>query len=145
VKGKGWLASNFKLEIDGLDTSRVIRIDPIQFKQPVAASDVGKLRQPSKQPAATELENLRITLSEAGADSWRSWHEDFVIKGNSSDKNERAGRLLLLAPNLKDELARIDLSNLGIIALRPRVSPAGVSQLEAELYVERLALSVGGK
>jgi hypothetical protein len=145
VKGKSWLASNFKLEIDGLDASRVIRIDPIQFKQPVAASEVGRLREPSKQASAIQFENLRVTLPEAGADSWRTWHEDFVIKGNSSDKNERGGRLLLLAPNLKDELARIELSNLGIIALRPRVSSAGVSLLEAELYVERLALSVGRK
>lgn len=68
-----------------------------------------------------------------------------MIKGNSSDKNERAGRLLLLAPNLEDELARIEFSNLGIIALRPRVSAAGAGQLEAELYVERLAFAVGGK
>lgn len=145
VKGKSWLASNFKLEIDGLDTSRVIRVDPIVFKQPVAASEVGRLREPSKQPAGLQFENLRITLSEAGAESWRSWHEDFVIKGNSSDKSERAGRLLLLAPNFKDELARIEFSNLGIIALRPRASAAGVGQLEAELYVERMAFSVGGK
>jgi hypothetical protein len=145
VKGKSWLASNFKLEIDGLDTSRVIRIDPIVFKQPVAAGDVGRLREPTQRASAAQFENLRITLSEAGADSWRSWHEDFVIKGNSSDKNERAGRLLLLAPNVKDELARVEFSNLGIIALRPRVSAAGVGQLEAELYVERLAFAVGRK
>jgi hypothetical protein len=68
-----------------------------------------------------------------------------VVKGNAGDKSERSGRLLLLVPNLKDELARIESSNLGIIALRPRASSAGASQLEAELYVERLALPVGGK
>jgi hypothetical protein len=143
-KGKSWLASNFKLEIDGLDTSRVVRIDPIVFKQAVAGSDVGRQREPTKQATAIQFENLRVTLADAGADSWRSWHEDFVIKGNASDKGERAGRLLLLGPNLKDELARIEFTNLGIIALRPRLA-AGVSQLEAELYVERLAFAVGGK
>jgi hypothetical protein len=144
-KGKHWVSSNFRLEIDGLDTTRVVRIDPIQFKQHIAAGDIGQQREPTKHAAGMTFENLRITLAEAGADTWRNWHEDFVIKGNSSDKSERSGRLLLLAPNFKDELARIELSNLGVIALRPRASSNGVSQLEAELYVERMALSVGGK
>lgn len=143
AKGKAWLASNFRLEIDGLDTSRVSRIEGLHFKQTLASS--GNAREPGKQAAGIQLENLRITLAEAGADSWRSWHEDFVIKGNSGDKSERSGRVLLLAANLKDELARIELSNLGLIALRPRASASGPSQLEAELYVERMGFTVGGK
>jgi len=145
VRGKSWLASNFKLEIDGLDASRVIRIDPIQFRQPVTGSGVGSFREATKEPTSVQFENLRITLAETGADSWRAWHEDFVVKGNTADKNERSGRLFVLGPSTKEELARIDFSNLGIIALRPKPSASGVSQLEAELYVERMALSVGGK
>jgi hypothetical protein len=143
AKGKAWLASNFRLEIDGLDTSRVSRVEGLRFKQTLASSS--SAREPGKQATGVQLENLRVTLAEAGADSWRSWHEDFVIKGNSSDKSERTGRVLLLAANLKDELARIELSNLGIVALRPRASASGPSQLEAELYVERMGFTLGGK
>lgn len=143
AKGKAWQASNFRLEIDGLDTKRVSRIEGLHFKQSLASAP-GVGREPEKQPTDLQLDNLRVTLSEAGSDSWRSWHEDFVVKGKAADKDERSGRLLILAANLKDELARIELSHLGIVALRPAAS-AGVSQLEAELYVERIAFSVGGK
>ena len=63
------------------------------------------------------------------------------MKGNASDKSERSGRLVLLGPNLKDELAEVRLHNLGIIALRS-LGEGSVSELEAELYVERLELAL---
>jgi hypothetical protein len=141
---KSWLASNFKLEIDGLDCSRVSRVEGLHFQQALTSSP-GTGRDPGKRGGSIELGNLRVTLSEAGADSWRNWHEDFVVKGNSSDKSERSGRVLLLAANLKDELARIELANLGIVALRPRPSAAGAGQLEAELYVERMGFALTSK
>ncbi|MEY2933968.1 MAG: hypothetical protein RL033_4717 [Pseudomonadota bacterium] len=146
TKGKAWQTPNFRLEIDGLDTKSVSRIEGLHFKQTMAGS-TGPGRESGKQPTAIQLDNLHITLSEAGADSWRTWYEDFLVKGNANDKQERSGRLLLLGANLKDELARIELSNLGIVALRPRTSGSavGVSQLEAELYVEQMALVVGSK
>ncbi|MEY4547054.1 MAG: hypothetical protein RL685_3249 [Pseudomonadota bacterium] len=144
AKSKAWQLSNFRLEIDGLDTKFVSRIEGLHLKQTLAAS-AGTGREQGKQPTALQLDNLRVTLSESGADSWRTWYEDFVVKGNATDKQERSGRVLLLAANLKDELARIELSNLGILALRPRASGSavGVSQLEAELYVEQMAFVLG--
>ena len=145
LRSKAWLASNFRLEVDGLDATRVVRIEPIVFKQSVASDNVGAARESSRQPAAIALDNLRVSLTEVGSESWRAWHQDFVINGNSSEKNERSGRVVMLGPSLKDELARIELSNLGIIALRSKPSASGVGQLEAELYVERMELSVGGK
>ncbi len=144
AKGKAWSACNFKLEVDGLDATRVSRIEGLHFKQSLASA-AGVGREPSKQASSIQLGNIRVTLPEAGADTWRTWHEDLVLKGKSSDKSERSGRLLLLAANFKDELARIELSNLGIVALRPRASASGVSQLEAELYVERMGFTLGGK
>jgi hypothetical protein len=71
-------------------------------------------------------------LAETGSDSWRRWHEDFSIKGDSSDKSERKGRLLLLAPNAKDVFAQIELFNLGIVALHPQPSD-GAAHYQAEL------------
>jgi len=136
---KAWVASNFRLEIEGLDTARVSRVSPVHVKAALAAS-IGS-RDPAPQVAKLEIDNLKVLLSENGADSWRQWHDDFLVKGNASDKNERSGRLVLLGPNLKDELAEVRLHNLGIIALRS-LDEGGVSQLEAELYVERLELAL---
>lgn len=138
-RAKSWIASNFRLEIDGLDTARVSRVSPVHVKMALAAS-LG-VRDRAPQVAKLEIDNLKIRLSESGAESWRQWHDDFVVKGNASDKNERSGRLVLLGPSLKDELAEVRLHNLGIVALRS-LDEGGVSQIEAELYVERLELSI---
>jgi hypothetical protein len=138
-RSKPWVASNFRLEIDGLDTARVRRVSPVHVKMALGPSLGARDRAP--QVAKLEIDNLKIQLSESGAESWRQWHDDFVVKGNASDKSERSGRLVLLGPNLKDELAEVRLHNLGIVALRS-LDEGGVGQVEAELYVERLELSL---
>jgi hypothetical protein len=140
-KTKAWPVSNFRLELDGLDCKRVAKIGSFTVKQAVASSAVGSAREQSKEPGKLSFGDLKITLAEAGAESWRTWHDDFVVRGNSSDKNEKSGRIVLLGPDLKEELAEIKLGNAGIYALRAAGSE-GVAQLEAELYVERMELSV---
>lgn len=144
-KAKAWIVSNFRLELDGLDCKRVSKIDSFTVKQTIATSAVGPGREVSKDPGKLSFGDLKITLAEAGAESWRTWHDDFVVRGNSGDKNEKNGRIVLLGPDLKEELAEIKLSNAGIYALRGTPSAAKVettARLEAELYVERMELLV---
>lgn len=138
-RSKPWVASNFRLEIDGLDTKRVSRVSPVHVKATLAAN--GGARDRAPQVGKLEIDNLKVQLAESGAESWRQWHDDFLVKGNASDKNERSGRLVLLGPDLKDELAEVRLHNLGIVALRS-LDEGSVSQVEAELYVERLELAL---
>ncbi len=38
-----------------------------------------------------EFPNLTVTLPESHAKEWIDWHEDFVIKGNSSQDKELSG------------------------------------------------------
>jgi hypothetical protein len=144
-KVKAWQVSNFRLELDGIDCKRVVAIESFTVKQTVASSTVGSARETTKEPGKLSFGDLEITLSEAGSETWRKWHDDFVVRGNNADKAEKSGRIVLLAANLKDELAEIKLSNVGIFALRdaPReASSEALAQLEAELYVERMELSV---
>ncbi|MET0411145.1 MAG: phage tail protein [Polyangiaceae bacterium] len=146
-KSKAWLVSNFRLELDGLDCKRVAKIDSFTVKQTVATSAVGSARELSKEPGRLSFGDLKITLAEAGGDSWRTWHDDFVVRGNNADKNEKSGRIVLLGPDLKEELAEIKLGNAGIYALRATGGGGGgssetIAQLEAELYVERMELSI---
>ena len=123
AKSKLWLSSNFRLEIDGLDSSRVSRIEPIFVKHTPRLA----------------IENLQITLAETGADSWRRWQDDFLGKGG--DKLEKNGRIVFLGPTLKEELAELRLEGLGLVALRARSSENALPTLQAELYVERLAFA----
>ena len=87
AKQTPWLKSNFRLDIAGLDCTKVSKIDSFTIKQ-IAAE------------ASTEFPNLKITLAESAAQKWIDWHENFVIKGNGSD--ERSGSLVFLSPKVPD-------------------------------------------
>ncbi len=138
---KSWVTSNFRLTIDGLDCTRVSRIAPITVKQTVTQDSVGERRDYVKEPTSVEFPNLTVTLAESHAESWYAWHEDFVIKGNNSSDKEKKGTLTLMTPNLKSELARIDLASLGIFKITKYKAEANSDQIKriiAELYVEKM-------
>jgi phage tail-like protein len=138
---KKWLPANFRLEIDGLDCTRVSKVDRFIVKQAKISDDIGVTRDQSRNQGKLDFPNLRITLPELTAQSWFDWHEDFVIKGNCGDDKERNGALTFLAPSLKDELARVDFYHLGIFRIsaeKPEPQVSRIGQVVAELYCERM-------
>jgi hypothetical protein len=140
---RSWIPSSFKLTIDDLDCSKVSKIEPFSVKQTILFEEIGESREMVKAPAQVEFPNLRITLSEAGAQTWLDWHEDFVVKGNNDDSQERDGRLSFLAPNMKEELAAVKLYNLGIFRIasdKAEASKEQIKRVTADLYCERMEL-----
>lgn len=138
---KQFLPSNFKLEIDGLDCTKVNKVDSFTVKRTAVTNDIGKARDYAKEPGKLEFPNLKITFSERSADSWRAWHENFVIKGNNDQKNEKSGSLTFLSANLKEELVTIRFYNMGIFRLRSDQGEANadaIKRVVAELYVEKM-------
>jgi tail tube protein gp19 len=141
AKQKAWLASNFRFELDGLDATKVSKIDAFTVKQMMAAVDVGAARDFQREPGQVEFPNLRVTLAESSAQTWSDWFDDFVVKGNNGDEREKNGAIVFLDAARKQELGRIELKNVGIFALR-RPSSAGeqIARVTAELYVESMEL-----
>jgi hypothetical protein len=124
------ISSNFRLRIDGLDCTKVSKIDSFTVTQSATS--------------ALKFPNLRIELATASAESWRAWFRSFVTAGNSSSANEKSGSLSFLAPNLASVLATVSFHNLGIFRLeKAPADPSGaVSHLVADLYCERMELAV---
>ncbi|HEY8724259.1 MAG TPA: hypothetical protein VIL92_10435 [Gaiellaceae bacterium] len=161
-KQKAWLASNFKLELGKLDTTRVSKIDSFTIKQTLVqpTTDLGDVTFPEQalvvsvppyvlQPGQIDFPNLRVTLTEASAQTWIDWSESFIRQGNNSDENEKSGTIRFFASDLTTELARVDLFGVGIFDLtdeRPldAASTDTVRRLVAELYVERMAFVFPG-
>ncbi|HYV66015.1 MAG TPA: hypothetical protein VE964_07210 [Myxococcales bacterium] len=138
---KKWLPASFKLEIAGLDCTRVNKIESLVFKQKVVENPVGELRDYEREPASTEFSNLVVTLAESYADSWYKWFDDFVVKGNNTEDKEKSGTLTYLTPNLQEELCQVTFSNLGIFKLTEEQMASkseGVRRVKAELYVEQM-------
>jgi hypothetical protein len=122
------LSSNFRLSISGLDCTRVSKIESFTVKQ---------------QANALEFPNLRIELAATSAQSWQAWFRSFVIDGNSSSTNEKTGSLSFLTPNMATVLATISFQNLGIFRLQNLTDSGAVARVAAELYCERMDLTIG--
>jgi hypothetical protein len=143
------LSSNFRLNIAGLDCSKVAKIDSFTVKQRLAGETLANGRYQDAIQAAPasllEFPNLRIELAATSAETWRAWFRSFVIDGNSSAMNEKTGTLSFLAPNLSTALATISFQNLGIFRLEdtPPDASAEITRVVAELYCERMELTIG--
>ena len=124
-----FLSANFRLNIDGLDCTRVSKIDSFTVKHNLTPAT-----------GVPEFPNLRIELSAVSAGTWRTWFQSFVIDGHSSATDEKSGSLSFLNANLTTVLATINFHNLGIFRLEN--APADPSRVVAELYCERMELAI---
>jgi phage tail-like protein len=139
---KQFVQANFRLDIPGLDCTRVTAIDAITIRQTLVEDPVGAVREYQKEPASLEIPNLAVVLQESRADSFYDWFDDFVIRGNNGADAEKSGTLQYLAPAGKDALFTLDFHGLGIFKLTPlkfesaRESPRLV---RAEMYCEEIS------
>lgn len=140
-KQKLWRTQTFRLDIDGLDCTKVSKIDTFTVKREVTEERSGS-GGVTLSPGRVEFPNLSITFSEVSAKTWFDWHEEFVVNGNNGESFERAGSISFLSTDQKKELSRIELSHLGIVRLAQAKDQA--SRLTAELYCEEMELAGAG-
>jgi len=141
IEQKMFLPSNFRLDIAGLDCTKVNKIESFTIRQKAVTDDIGDARDYAKEPGKLEFPNLKITLSETAAQSWIDWHKSFVIEGKNDESFEKSGSLTLLSPNRQTVLVIIKFHNMGIFSLVPDKAEANADQIKrvtAELYVERM-------
>ena len=145
ARQKAWMPANFRLELPGLDVSKVQRIESFTVGQQVTEPAVGENRVSQKEAGGIEFPSLKIAIAETAAKTWVDWSEDFIVKGNNGDDKEKNGAIVFLDPSLKNELGRVNLLNCGIAGLGPERQVANaeaVRRMTAEIYCERMELVV---
>ncbi len=129
---KAWLASNFRLNIEGLDTTRV--------------SSVSALTITNGEESTIDFPDLRVLVEEQSSKTWADWHDQFVVRGKNDDTQEKTGSVVFLSPDLQSQLGSVTFSGLGIyrLALAPTLpgGPINIRRTVAELYCQRMALVV---
>lgn len=146
IKAKMWLPSMFKLHIEGVDCSKVNKIEAITVKQKVTQLYFGAMRHPELEPTGIEFPNITLTLAAAFADDFIKWHDEFVVKGAKDPEQEKQGYIEFLDPQGKDALFTINLNNVGIHNLQIDKSEANaedIKRIKVELYVDSMDLEFG--
>jgi len=140
AKQKLWRNGNFRLKIDGLDCTRVSKIDALVFKQKLSEYRDGGSREVRILPAGLETPDLAVTLSLASAADWVKWAKSFMVEGKQGSAGKKQGTIELLTPDLKNVMAELQFSGLGIRKLQPFLGEEGEAarQIRAEMYFEGL-------
>jgi hypothetical protein len=123
VKQKAWLCSNFRLDIDGVNTNRVSSIDSFTWKCGIVEG--GSL--------AIDPGNLSFSCGNGSLPEFENWLAN--LQGGAND--ERSGTLTIVGAGAGDVLT-IGFSNLGVFGLRPDHPIGGLpnGRFRADLYVE---------
>ena len=138
---KKWLCSNFRFELGSLPTARVAKIDSWKWEAKVIKDEVGQFRIPTKHVSSVVVPNITLYISTADIAPWQDWHRSFLIEGECTEADELTGAITFLAPNLSDELGRVELQNVGMVSLENEgfeANKEGVSRFKVELYVEQM-------
>jgi hypothetical protein len=144
-KAPSWLTGNFRLELDGVDCTKVVKIDGFTVKQSFVSDSTGSSREPAKIPGSLAFPNLKVSIGEPHAAGFADWFDKFVVRGNSTEADEKRGAIVFLATDRATELGRINLHNVGIYKLAPESVESGtesIRRMAAHLYVERMELLV---
>jgi len=136
---KPWLAQNFRLQIDGLDCTRVDSIESLTIDYDLESDATEAFREPKKAPVQS-IPNLVFTFAESTDDTIVKWHEDFVIKGNNGAQSEKNGTLQFLVANMSDAILTLAFQNLGIFRLRRVNDSRSIARFRAEMYCEAIGL-----
>jgi hypothetical protein len=143
-KQKLWTCSAFRLSLDGLDTSRVNKIDSFTVKQGIKQLATGPMRLPELEPTKIDFPDLKITMSMAYAGSVFDWYDKVVCKGTKDTTAERNGSIEFLSPMRDKTLLRVDLFGVGIKAFNIPKSEANSDQMKRctfDLYVSAMEIA----
>jgi len=144
AKAKSLLASNFRFEMGDLET-HVKRIESFTVGQKAVEDEAGEMREIQKQPGTLEFPNLTIRLDSRPMPNWTRWREEFLLKGNGGQAQEKDGAIVFLDQTLKNELGRINLFSCGLIRLggdRQEAMTEKSGTVTADLYCERMELAI---
>ena len=132
-RARPWMVSNFRVEIPGLDCSKVKKVAGFTVK--------------TDPDRAIVFPNIVLTFPESSADSWIEWHKYFVVDGLNGDGSEKNGAIVFLAGDMGTEIGRVALSNIGISSLRfdnPEGASNMIRTVTAELYCESMSFTWTG-
>jgi len=145
TKQKAWLAANFRFEMGSLPCSRVATVDAFTWKCAVAQDQIGIFREPTKHAAKVTIPDLKVSVSMADYDAWAGPAKSWFVDGNHLAKDEMQGALILLGPDMKAEIGRVEFKNCGFKKFSKQTLEANsekIARFDVEFYVEGMTFAL---
>ncbi|QSA97921.1 hypothetical protein [Methylococcus sp. EFPC2] len=142
-----WLAANFRLDIAGLDSRAVMRIESFSLvrKGNPGLGNGPQYRDYEDGETGFEMPKLTLGLSDYFGTEVFDWYEELHADTADAEAAERSGTLTLLAADQTTPLFGIALTHLGVYriahAKEPRADESG--KISAGFYVEGLSFVTG--
>lgn len=131
-------ASNFRLEIEGLECQDCTKIAGMEVKVNTTTQLTGETIEPELIVTSIDFpEKVSITLLARSMKTWADWKKACDL----GDFTEKSGAIHLLTPNLKETLATIEVQGIGLRNLTTEGvenNKAGSATFTAEVYFEAM-------
>lgn len=134
------MRSSFKVNIPGMVTNGVTKVENISLTRAVAQDNVGEQRIATKSPEKASIPNVVLTVVEGTAKDFWTWYDSFLIKGDNGQEKERTIDVQLMGPDMKTPVLTLSGTGVGMVAMRPLVGNDNLAKVEVELYVTKWAL-----
>lgn len=144
-KQKAWVASNFRLEIDGMDCKTCSVIESFTWKCAVTRDYQGITQWAPIAPAKVTVPNVKFQIGYREHEGWQKWAKEWFVDGKRLDDHEKNGRIVFLGPDQKEELGDIELIHCGLAKFEDAESKANAEQIKrftVELYVEQMKFNL---
>jgi hypothetical protein len=148
-KMKQHIATNFSVDIPGLDTSHMMSLELPTFELKVAEHAVGLHNESQFEPAAAKLGDWKCKFSAA---QYKNLYDDarsFLVLGERSESVEKRCAINILAPNTKDVTVEINLENCGykevVLAGKNEANKEEIAACEVTWYTEFVDLKIPQK
>jgi hypothetical protein len=141
-KQKAWHCANFRFELGGLPCGRVSKIEGLSWECKVTHDMVGEHRENTIHPTATTISDFTLTISQADLEAWAQKAKSWFVDGNCLEGDEMTGMITLLGPDMKKELATIELLNVGFkeFEANPKLEAQteSVARFKVKCYAEQV-------
>jgi phage tail-like protein len=137
-----WTACNFRVTLDGYDTSRVSKVDAFTCKQNIIENHVGGVRRPFKMMSWFERPTISFYLPEADAAPYYKRVSEGVISGKPAISH---GGIEFLDPTgvRLASVAFMDADIVGVTLDKHDASTEEIRQVKVDLYCEQFGFSYG--
>ena len=141
-KQKGWHCANWRLEIGGLPTKRVAKVEGLAWECKTTFDWIGDSRENTAHPVATTVTDWTIHVSMADIEPWQAKAKQWFVDGHCLEGDEMTAALTLMSPNFATEFGRIEMLNVGLkeFDAHAKLEAQGqqVARFTVKLYTEQM-------